>query len=249
MTQPQFYEFSTPQKGAEAYALFMKDNSYYNNVLKQTTASGQLQTLASSKYALGGYNGSTLEQIYQDIQSGSIPVGKSVQAQAQYASSLTGLDPRVIETQWQAENGANGALASTADWSSVHNNVGNIEYSTMPSMGGVDQIASKTIHQGATYYNLFTPGQAGNAPGGSSYKIVNAGNNPPANNVNPYTGLAGFCAGLDLKLNQSGAVGYIGIPYSGLWRFFIMSIGFLFILVTLLTNKTTQTAIVGAMLA
>lgn len=244
----QFYEFPNQQAGAQAYALFLKDNPRYTDVLSQTTPSGQLQALATSGYSAGGY--SNLEQIYQDIKTGSISVSPNIAQLANQASSTTGLDPTVVEAQWQAENGGNGALSSTANWSKFYNNVGNIAYSpstaALPSMQGIDAIATKQVHEGATYFQTYSA----NGSSGLSITTPQTAGQVTPTNVSPYSGIAGIAFTLDQKLNGKASIPFIGLPYSALWRFLFIALGMVILLITIGTNRSVQQlAITGAMMA
>jgi len=135
-----FLDFSTPQKGAFAYGWLLGNDPNYASVRAAARTGNpqkELAALAASPYDAGGYNLSELQEIYGDIKRGSIPVNPTVAALAGAESTISGLSPRVIETQWQAENSQN--LLGTQYW--VNNNPGNIR----PGNPYVDKLASGDV--------------------------------------------------------------------------------------------------------
>jgi len=134
-----FLDFSTPQTGAFAYGWLLGNDPNYAGVraaARTRNPQNELAALAASPYDAGGYSLSELQQIYADIGRGSIPVNPRVAALAGAESTISGLSPRVIETQWQAENSQN--LLGTRYW--VNNNPGNIR----PGNPYVDRLAIGT---------------------------------------------------------------------------------------------------------
>ena len=150
-----FLSFGSPQTGAFAYGWLLGNDPNYAGVraaARTHSPQAELAALANSPYDAGGYSLSELQQIYADIGRGSIPVNPTVAALAGAESTISGLSPRVIETQWQAENSQN--LLGTQFWQ--NNNPGNIR----PGNPFVDTLAGSS--------GLVSTGLAGSPYGSGS---------------------------------------------------------------------------------
>ena len=150
-----FLSFGSPQTGAFAYGWLLGNDPNYAGVraaARTGNPQSELAALAASPYDAGGYSLSELQQIYADIGRGSIPVNPTVAALAGAESTISGLSPHVIETQWQAENSQN--LLGTQYWS--NNNPGNIR----PGNPFVDTLAGSS--------GLVSSGLAGSSYGSGS---------------------------------------------------------------------------------